>query len=253
MKRPMMTATTAMFLGVVTLAPAVVSAAPETRAQERALERLQRAASEHVRILTELSAKLPEQFQADLAPAIGAASQGLAQAQSAVAPAAAQAAIEVTEPSDAAATDQEPDAEETPDDTPDGESPEGDDEPDGESPDGEETPDGDDTPDGETPEDGTTGLVHARERVAAAFAQSLARLNEVMAKVPPQAAEKIAAAIARIQENRTRTLANLDRVMAGEQLVKPERSERPARVERAERPQKPERVERPARPEHPRP
>jgi hypothetical protein len=104
MKRPMMTATTAMFLGVVTLAPAVVSAAPETRAQERALERLQRAASEHVRILTELSAKLPEQFQADLAPAIGAASQGLAQAQSAVAPAAAQAAIEVTEPTDGAAT-----------------------------------------------------------------------------------------------------------------------------------------------------
>jgi hypothetical protein len=248
MKLSKMTATTAVLLGALTLTTAAVSAAaPATRAQERALERLQLAAAEHVRILTELAAKFPEQLGTHLTTAINAANEGLAKAQAMNAPASTEPSTQVAEPTDptGAAAEPEPEADETPD----ADEPEGD-EPEGDQPDGEDTPDGEDAP------DGTTGLLHAREQVAASFERSLTHLNEVMAKVPPQAAEKIAAAIARIQANQARTLANLDRVIAGERPAKPEHAERPARLERAERPQKPERVERaerPARPEHPRP
>jgi hypothetical protein len=219
MKLSKMTVTTAMIL--MTTAAAAWAAAPTTHGRDRALERLQQAASEHVRILTELSAQLPESAKADLSEAIDAANKGLQQAQLMAVP-----------PADgAAAVRSKPDRTEKPETEAEGEEPP-------------------ETPDGDSPGDKTTGLEHARERLVASLDHSTAVLTEVMTHVPPQAAEKIQAALTRIQENRQRALDNKDRVMASDHPQKPEH---PERASRPERPQKPERAERPARPEHPRP
>src|SRR5262249_33200210 len=63
----------------------VLPAAQATQGKDKALETLQLGASEHVRILNEVAAKLPPKTQADLSPAMDAAAKGLQAARAAMA------------------------------------------------------------------------------------------------------------------------------------------------------------------------
>jgi hypothetical protein len=98
-----------------------------------------------------------------------------------------------------------------------------------------------------------TGLLRAREEVAAGFQHSVAALNEALTQVPTQAQGCIQGALARIQDQQSAVLAKLDRLIAGERPEHPATAERPARPDRPARPERPETPERPEIPERPQP
>lgn len=96
----------------------------------------------------------------------------------------------------------------------------------------------------------TTGLARARERVAAAFETSVGTLRDVIARVPEEAADRVAEALIRVEEHRQVAIENLDRLLAG---MRPDRplADRPGRPDRPERPDRPDRPDLPDRPEMP--
>ena len=96
-----------------------------------------------------------------------------------------------------------------------------------------------------------TGLLRAREAVAAGFQHSVAALNEALTQVPTQAQGRIQGALVRIQEHQSVVLAKLDRLIAGARPEHPARVERPTRPERPARPENRARPERPDAPERP--
>jgi hypothetical protein len=122
------------------------------------------------------------------------------------------------------------------------------------------------TDSGEKPD--VTGLEKARASVETAFQTSVDTLTEVAGKVPADIEEKILAALANVESNRTVVLDNLDRLIAGDRPGRasldipdrparpttpdrPERPELPDRPDVAERPDLPDRPETPERPEVP--
>lgn len=190
-----------------------LAAAPSTRGKERAAERLAAVAAEHVRILTELQAKLPEQARADLTKAIEAASAGhesalavLGRTLPPTTPAAPATPAEAVAP---APTEAVP-------------------------------------PAGTAP--AVVGIDKARQQMAIAFETSHVTLEGVMARVPERASQAVAEALARIDLNRAAALERFDRLVAAERPARPEHPvppDRPEVVERVEHPAHPDRPEPP--------
>lgn len=95
-----------------------------------------------------------------------------------------------------------------------------------------------------------TGLTRARERVTAAFERSVSALQAVIARVPDEAADRVAEALIRVEEQRHVAIDNLNRLL---DEIRPERplADRPDRPDRPERPDRPDRPDLPDRPEVP--
>lgn len=104
-----------------------------------------------------------------------------------------------------------------------------------------------------------TGLARARERVTAAFERSVNALQAVIARVPDEAADRVAEALIRVEEQRHVAIDNLNRLLdeirperpVGERPDRPDRPERPDRPDRPDLPDRPEVPERPDRPDVP--
>jgi hypothetical protein len=98
-----------------------------------------------------------------------------------------------------------------------------------------------------------TGLVRAREKVTAAFERSVNALQVVIARVPDEAADRVAEALIRVEEQRHVAIDNLNRLLAEIRPERPvgERPDRPGRPDRPDRPDLPDRPEVPERPERP--
>jgi hypothetical protein len=95
-----------------------------------------------------------------------------------------------------------------------------------------------------------TGLARAREKVTAAFERSVNALQAVIARVPDEAADRVAEALIRVEEHRHVAIDNLNRLL---DEIRPERpvGERPDRPDRPQRPDRPDRPDLPDRPEVP--